>query len=328
MKLNIAWMTSRKEPKLEWFLDSLHRECRGDYKGLRIIIVDFWLQVMPDLNWTADDVELRLLEWSSLLKCQSDFALIPPKPTVWQGPHKLTKQNYFAAANARSTAICVAHNGWLAYVDDLSVLMPGWLGAVREAMALGYIVCGAFRKVNKIVVENGEMKSFEDHAPGFDSRWKGGDANKAVPCPPNWLFGCSVAAPVEAFLKVNGWPELCDSTGIGMEDCHMGIALANNKYELRYDRRMLTFESEELHHVEKPMIRMDKNRGTAKRIGDHPDEKGHWIVQTLKNAGRFTNYFEPDGIAGLRARILAGEDFPIVGIPQHDAYDGQALSEL
>jgi glycosyltransferase involved in cell wall biosynthesis len=317
MTLNIAYVTSRKEPCFEWFADSLKNQIKPE-DNIRVIIVDFFasertirssLDVSPHV--------LSLGEWH-----------VAPKPTPWQGPHRLTKHDYFAPSNARNTALCYALDGWIVYVDDLSVLMPGWLAAVREAIAENRITCGAFRKVNKLVVEKGNVVSYEDHPAGVDSRWNQVPDDKPSKCPPNWLFGCSVVMPVEALLKINGWPELCDSTGIGMEDCHTGIALANNGYQLWYDRRMLTFESEERHHNQPTMLRMDKRGKAQVPIGSHPDEKGFAVVTALEKAKRFHNYFEPGGIAALRKKILAGEPFPMVVLPDTDFYDKQHLSEL
>ena len=317
----MAYLTSRREPKIEWFIQSLERELSAE-KG-----------VPKTYPWHCD-VSVAVVDFHNNPnhKRNAIETLTPPKPCVWQGPHRLTQHDYFAAANARNTAICYAPDGWISFVDDLSVLMPGWLAAVREAMAKNYIVCGAFRKVNKLVVENGEVKSFEDHPAGHDSRWKHGDDTKAVPCHPNWLFGCSLAAPVDAFLKINGWPEACDSTGIGMEDCMTGMALAATGHKLKYDRRMFTLESEELHHVDVPMLRMDKDRGKVVEVAPgvtHPAEKGHALVKRLSGRKWFENDFGPfPDLAALRQHVLAGGEFPVVNRPTHDWYDGQSLSEL
>ncbi len=313
MYLTIAYMTCRKEPKFNWFYDSLMRQYEKALQEVRVVVVDFHRNS-------------RL--WFNASKAQ----FVPPKPCVWQGPHRLTKNDYFAAANARNTAICYAQDGFIAFVDDLSVLMPGWLNAVREAMAKNYIVCGAFRKVNKLVVENGHVVSFEDHPSGHDSRWKSGDDTKAVPCHPNWLFGCSFAAPVNALLKVNGLFEDCDSGGVGMEDCSLGMALAATGHKLKYDRRMFTLESEELHHLDTPMLRKDKDRGKVVEVSPgvtHPAEKGHALVKRFTGATWFKNDFGPfPDLAALRQHVLAGGAFPIVNRPTVDWYDGQKLEEM
>lgn len=302
MKLTVCWLTSRRQGCSDWFLRSLQREAGADYPKLRIVLVNFHCR--------------RPLVGHNLVH-------VAPKPTVWQGQHRLTQHDYFAAANARNTGLCYAPDGWIAYVDDLSVLMPGWLAAVRQAMKGSYVVCGAFRKVLKLVLPKLGEPTFEDHPAGHDSRWKDGQAGP-VDCPPNWLFGCSVAGPVDAFLKINGWPELCDSTGVGCEDCLTGHALGNSGHKLKYDQRMFTLESEEGHHLEKPMLRLDKGK-----IGT-PDSKSHALVRLLQDAKHFhLNDFSPfPDLAALRRHVLSGGEFPVVGKPTHDWYDGVTLSEL
>src|SRR6185312_8838914 len=113
---------------------------------------------------------------------------------------------------------------YIAYADDLSVLMPGWLNAVREAMAGGYIAFGAYKKVKHLIVEDGIVVSCEEHQGGIDSRWPKG-ADHPIPCDGEWLYGCSLAGPLEAFLTINGWDENCDACGIGSEDTMCGIRL-------------------------------------------------------------------------------------------------------
>lgn len=303
--LTICWLTSRREGCWNWFNQSLRREVATDpegWDGIRVVKVDFHAPKVTRYK--------RLTE-------------TPPKPTVWQGKYKLTKHDYFCASNARNTGICFAPDGWIAYVDDLSILMPGWLASVREAMKHNYIVCGAFRKVLKLnMTMPGADAKYEDHPNGKDSRWK--DTGRVLrDCPPNWLFGCSMAAPINAFLRINGWPELCDSTGVGCEDCLTGHALAASGHHLKYDQRMFTLESEERHHKEKAMLRMDKGK-----IGT-PDSKSHALVRLLGNVDRFENDFGPfPDLAALRQHILSGGDFPVIGRPTHDWYDGVPLREL
>ncbi len=327
--LSIGYLTCRKTPQWNWFFDSLQRQLGGI--SVEIMVCDFWAQEIPHRNWTLKDVVERQIE---LVSACGDLKVnwFAPKPTVWAGPYKLTQNDYFSAANSRNTLISKAHGTHVSFTDDLSVLMPGWLNVVREAMANNYIVCGAFRKVNKLVVENGEVKSFEDHPSGHDSRWKSGDDSKAVPCHPNWLFGCSFAAPVNALLKVNGLFEDCDSGGVGMEDCSLGMALQATGHKLKYDRRMFTLESEELHHVDTPMLRKDKDRGKVVEVSPgvtHPAEKGHALVKRFTGLKWFTNDFGPfPDLAALRQHVLAGGSFPIVNRPTVDWYDQQPISEM
>lgn len=306
--LTIAYFTSRKEPKIEWFFESLAREAGPSIRDIRIVVVDHW---HDNERFLADSV---VMAWP-------DFIHVQPKPTVWQGPHRLTKEDWFAASNARNTAICLATDGWIAFVDDVSVLLPGWLTRVREAMNHPKrITCGAYRKVNELVVEYGNVVSFTDHPGGHDNRMAHVSGPGPHPCGGNWMYGCSLAAPVEAFLEINGYPEaLCD--GMGFEDVIAGIMLEKKGYSFAYDPRMMTYESEELHHQLPVMKRSD--------YGVSPNDKSHAVLFAARNGhGWHPNYFGEEGIRGLRARVLRGEPFPVVQIPQHEWFTKTPLSEL
>jgi hypothetical protein len=296
VKLTIAYMTNRREPMIEWFIDSLYREFQGQ-REFQLVVVDYWHGKRP-------------------LRIDCFCTVVTPKPCVYQGPHRFTKQDYFAAANARNTAICLARGEWIVFVDDLSVLIPGWLNAVREAIAGGYIACGAYRKVKNLVVKNGDVVSYTPFPPGEDTRRPDGPAPR--PCGGDWLYGCSVAAPLEAFLKINGFDERCDS--LGSEDYIAGMMLRHHGFHLKYDVRMMTYESEELHHKEKAFPRFDK--------GVSPNDKSHRIIELVRNSGDAPNFFGAGGIRGLRERVLAGEPFPIPTEPTTDWFDGQPLKEL
>ena len=144
INLTFAYCTSRKEPRLQWYLDSLKRElnANGRYLLQNPIIV-----ITPHVDSVMQAVTvpegLRLM-------------VRPPKPCVWQGPHRLTKEDWFAAGNARNTALCYALDGWIVFTDDLSVLCPGWLKAVLEALTHeDTITCGSYEKVKLLKVQDG-----------------------------------------------------------------------------------------------------------------------------------------------------------------------------
>jgi hypothetical protein len=197
--------------------------------------------------------------------------------------------------------------------------MPGWWNAVREAVGRDNVItCGAYRKVLNLIVKHGHIISFDNYDGGIDIRSKEVSGNPPYPCHPGWLYGCSLVAPVDAFLRINGWPEGCD--GVGYEDCVTGLMLSRNGYSFVYDTRMATYESEELHHVGTAFRRWDK--------GVSPNDKSHAILRIWNTANRFPNYFGDEGIVGLRRSALNGDPFPPVGIPEHDWFDGMPLREM
>lgn len=298
MSLSVVYLTCREEPKIEWFLDSLKREVEGIY--VKLIIVDFYYGQRP--------LPLEGLPF--------EVVHIAPMPNHFNGPHRLTKEDWFAAATFRNSGLCHASDGHIVYVDDLSVLMPGWGNAVRDMMKSDYVVCGAYHKVKNLVVEKGNVISYEKG--GLDHRYGYGSDSGPVPCEGGWLYGCSCGGPVETFLNVDGWPSsLAD--GISSEDYCLGIVLAANGVHLKYDRRMMTFESEELHSVGKVFIRRDK--------GVSPRDKSHKLLEIVRGLKKFDNHFE-GGIRQLRQDTLAGKPFPPSRMPVRDWYDNELISDF
>jgi len=285
---------------VEWFLDSLRREILDFGKGLQIrtVMVDFY----------ADERQGQF---------GFDFH-VPPKPNVWQGPHRLTTQDYFAASNARNTALCLALEGWLLVVDDLSVLMPGYFKAVREAMEGGYIACGAYIKGNNLKVFDGRVISYEPNPVHVDVRWPQGRDDGPVSVPGGYMYGCSSCTPVEALLQINGWDEYLDI--MGLEDCTCGIMLQGAGWSLKYDRRMLAIESYELHFKGKQFI----------RLGKHDPIDQHVELMKEVYSGKRTKAvcYYPEGLREVRRQVLDGKPFPVLTQPTHDWRDGQPLCEM
>ncbi len=308
MNATIAYTTSRQQPHFDWFISSLAPQIQS-VESIRVLRID--LQCSRRTH-----EEFKTANGGMLI-----VSTCPPKPTVWQGEHRLTAVDFFDQANARNTALCLATHPTIAFVDDLSVLAPTWLQAVRECAAGGYIACGAYRKLNNMIVENGELKYCENHEAGKDPRWDQTRFTHLNRCPPQWSFGCSLAGPVEAFLKINGYPETL-TAGLGYEDCLVGEALARNGYELRYDRRMLTYESEEDHHNQPVLLRIDP--------GVSPNDKSHRILELARDCKWFDNDFG-DGCPSLRSlrnHVQRGGPFPIRKKPQHEWFTGMPLSEF
>jgi hypothetical protein len=293
----IAYMTNRKSPRFKWFADHLaNRGCSAE-----ILIIDFY----------ADERDLSKYAYSRGLDARSHT----PKPTVWQGKHRITKENHFAAANARNTAVCLAKHDYIVFADDLSVPGHYWLDRVREHARDKRVVFGAYAKLLGMEVIDGDLKGYEGYASN-DHRLV--QHPQFGPTHGAWLYGCSFGLPIDVMLKINGMPEIAD--GMGYEDTVTGEAIVNNGIQVFFDPTMMTFESEEAHHEDKSFIRTDP--------GVSPNDKSHAFLNMCKGLKRFDNYFGPEGLAGLRARIQAGGEFPAVGIPEHEWFTGTPLRDL
>lgn len=304
--LTIVYITSRLNPRIEWFLDSLHIQTAGDYSNIRLVIVDFFKEQRP-----LGALLGREHRYPDLIHTE-------PKPNVWQGKHKLGSIERFAASNARNTGLLLAKDGWIAYVDDLSVLMPGWLANVHLAMGMGYCVLGAYKKVRELTVVDGVVTHRIEHPGGLDSRWSIGSDGNPVDCSGNILYGCSFACPVQALLDINGCPEdVCD--GMGYDDQVMGGVMWNRGYRFRYSRNMLTLESEEAHNEGPVFLREDP--------GEAPKDKSHKLLDLYTTAKEFPNDWPEGGLAEYRQRCLRGEPFVIKQTPTHDWFTGRALAE-
>ena len=303
--ITVCYMTNRRGCHAEWFFDSLARQEVSSPVSLKVVVIDFYAAERTPAE------KARAQVW------------VAPKPTVWQGAHRLTTQDYFAASNARNTALCHAEDGLVAFVDDLSVLLPGWLEQAVSARR-GHVVLGRYSKVKDLRVEAGEVVSFTPFEAGEDSRWKTtqkiGNADKRFEVDGGWAFGCSLCGHVDDFLSINGYDEDCDS--MGSEDYIAGIMLEKQGVTLWYEPRMRTYESEEDHYLEVPFKRIIKHRGKFK-----DKDSSHAILNMVRvgKRHRAPNYCD---LRALRARTLAGEPFPVTGIPEHDWRDGQPLREM
>lgn len=287
MDLTIAYVTSRREPHFAWFFDSLRNHLEDINHD--IIIVDHFF---PS-------------HWPLALGGR-----VAPKPTIWQGEHRITLVDWWAKSNALNTAICLCQTDWIAFVDDRCVVMPGWLDCIYEAMEGEYAVCGSYEKranmrvVNGVIVDDGTLL-------GADNRTR---FHKPYPTV-DW-YGGHGALPLEWCLAVNGFSEdICD--GLGSEDSMFGATLRNSGFQMCYDSRMKIIEDRTPGEIDGALKRADK--------GVSPNDKSHVIVNILRDKTTSQNSFD---IRNLRDRVLAGEPFPPPSASHLDWFDGQPISEM
>ena len=316
MKLTIAYLTFRQHPRFEWFAASLAREFRA----------------MPDLD--ANDVQVVVIDgrlWHDLTRGQElldaaagriGFEHHPPKSSPWQGPYRQTSKDYFCAASCRNTAFAYARASHVAFVDDLSVLLPGWLKSHVHAAIHGYVLCGTTCKMHKIEVDfEGSIVSAVHFPPGQDSR-----LSKIGPglqtCAGSWLFGGTFSVPLGLALAVNGFDEQNDT--IGGEDYDFGIRLERAGAVVRISRDCGTYEDENGHHAEAPMVRLDKPVAGW----EGPYSSNLLLNKLLKETARSWTLGNNYKLSELRAYVLAGGAFPE---PEKDLkhwVDQQPLSEM
>jgi hypothetical protein len=308
MKLSVAYLTGRNNPRLEWFADSLHRQVlKGD--EIELLVID-------SLLWENEG--LRSAQVRAIVNDRFPLVHVPPKPNVWQGPSKLTKQDWWAASNTRNTAMCECSHEWLAFADDLSVVMPGWLDGVRRAMNKGYVLLGAYAKAHDMVVTDGKLVSH--HVHDLDHRLRHTSGGKRIEVDGAWLCGCSFAAPLEWFLEVNGMDEAADS--LSSEDYLLGIRLQKAGRRFIYDPGVYTVE-DRLAHFEpgNVLLRSDYT------VSGAPDKDfSHWILRTVREGGK-RSLGTPD-LRELRALRKQGLPYPVPGKPDHHIYTGIPLNEL
>lgn len=309
MTLTCAYITSRLDCHIEWFFDSLRRQLKAGDK-ISVIVVDFYAELAG-----------RKETFRTLAK-ELPLVHVEPKPTIWQGKHRITSEDWWAMSNATNTAFCLCRDRWIACLDDRSVLLPGWLLAVRRAIRAGYGVCGSYEKVHNLIVENGEVKNYTEprdttgNPTGKDSRLPNllhTQLNDALVCPGEWFFGCSFALPMEWIFAVNGTDETCD--GISMQDCIFGLQLKNNGFPLCFDPRMKIIEDRTPDQLGRVMRREDK--------GVSPNDKSHAMLAMLRDEKRTRHDWD---LKSISLKLLEGEPWPIPEAKKYvDWYDGEEI---
>lgn len=332
MKITIAHVTGRSDPKWNWFVDSLaHQIPQDERRDIQFIFVDglLWRKDIEGRSFTADSVRIhdtalhdagRRKQLEEIVRGRFEYTHVPVMPSVVQGPFRLTPDEWFDASSARNTALLIAAAPFIAFQDDLACPAQTWWPEVRAAVDRSGITEGSYQKMKKMVVEDGILVSWEDHPSGRDHRWNHGRDDMVVPGHASWLFGCCFAAPVEPLFDVNLYDINCQT--LGLEDSLLGIRLWNNGHHaFWYSRAMFSPESEEDHHV-------DGNRYKRTDKGISPNDKSHALLRMAQTSSIAPQYWGPGGARSVREQYHLHRTLPIPKIPQHDWYDGQPFSEF
>lgn len=339
MKITIAHISGRKDPKWRWFVDSLARQTTPmERTDIELLFVDGLLWHIQCGFEPAVNGEVPLAEpmfhnperrqsLEAIVDGRFNFRHIPEKPCAWKGPFRQTSQDFFCASNSRNTAIMAASGEFVACVDDLSVLNEIWYGQVFHAALNDYVVCGSYAKQNDMVVEDGKLVSFTEFPGGRDSRWQSGSSKGIVPWTGRGLYGCSFGLPIEAALEVDGFDGA--GNGQGFEDCDFGARLERAGWAIYYNANMLSVESEPDHHRDVVLKRDSKlvspDRLPAGYTGNPMSD--HVMLHRMTYGSEVTPFLG-DGLRVMRKRFLETGMVPLPAPNQVDWRDGTPLSQL
>lgn len=288
--ISIIYSTNRIEPKFDWFIQSLwNQTTEAERKEIEILFIDYCKPERPPVE------------------VNGEFKIIhsQPKPNIYQGATRKTTGQYFSPASARNTGVLLSSGEYLVFIDDVSILMPGWWTAVKRNAKRAIVVSGAYQKHYEMVVQDGNLVSSKSNKLGMDSRWDMG-GNEPVKLTGSALFGCSLGIPADVMMAVNGFDEICDS--IGGEDYHLGIRLNHSGIAVYYDRTMLTIESEELHNQPYLMKREDRVMGQQ----DYMDRLKYYGVSKRHYIGNWdSSHMIIDILYGSKQKWTVGNNYNI-----------------
>lgn len=326
MDITFAYLTFRAINHYEWFIEGLNRQ----------------LDKHPEINAQIIRVQYNAGFKEPRYDSFRKTLVVEPLPSPFQGRYQISKNSYYAAATARNTAFVHAIHGYVVCVDDLCVIGPKWLDAVIEGCKNEQIILGTYSKARKMVVEDGILISSEYNQDGQDSRSNVVDKDGKTHVPGNLLYGCCFATPLESMLEINGFDVMCDVSGY--EDQITGHRLQRSGVGTWYDRRMLVIESEEDHHEQPPLIRIDpetsrdryfeilKSFGVEKSKYREPFryDSSHAIVDIGYNSDSYKSHWNNFSLRDLRWKRENGIDITLqdMNYPEKHWFIDELITEM
>jgi GT2 family glycosyltransferase len=321
VELSVVYVTHRREPRFAWFADALAAQLGGE--DMEVIVVD---------GLHSAERRERFIRAA---KGRFPLSHVSAKPTPYNGSRRATRHEYFAPANARNTGIVHAQRPFILFVDDVSLPTPGWWRAAARAARDGYVVAGAYQKHRQMVVRDGILIGSRLDGDGLDPRWQLGSDEQTVVIGGGALYGCSLGAPRELLLELNGFDEICDA--IGGEDGQLGYRLEYSGVPIYYDRRMLTIESVEDHAQEPVLERLRQVAHPAvymarlREFGvDERARPGAWdsqcMIFDLVHGQRAT--VSVGNHDDLRTLEVGGLEATVASFPRHHWFDQRPLAEM
>lgn len=262
------------------------------------------------------------------------FRHVFPKPTVWQGPHRLTKRDYFDMCSARNTVFIHAEHPYVIFLDDCTVPAPEWLqdyaqGSPSQTTAGTYVSVHSLKQdENGAVVDFDPVQDFQDHRLL--------DQPQGGPCQGGWMYSGNLGVPLDVALAVNGYDEEYSGQG-SCGDCDFGIRVRRFGSVTMWNPNSVTYQIMATHT---PILAHHGNCDPYETNAEAAPQKmrvafGHrqranvWLLEKLsKEPERVLPLGNPFILTELRALVGRGELLPVPKTPIIDWRDGQLLQDM
>lgn len=325
--ITIAYITARLDPRFDLFADSVAHQLQPTDQ---VVFVDHYLEF--DAN--------RHTQYKELVNGRFEMLHIPPKPSIWRGPHKKSRRAFADTAGARNTAAIVAKHDYVVFLDDLSAVYPRWREYHQKAADKGWIFGGCYESVRGLkVLPNGEI--YYSRMGGRCGRKDHQPTDDPIQMYPSWVFGSNIGFPMKCLQKVNGYDESC--ARVGDEDVQLGARLGNAGFSdiMYYDKNCLVNEDQWYHHAaaNSPYLTLTNNEYPLRRWKtDDADHYTHGKNIYEKYEKLHTRYiYEGGGFKPLNPHFNLEEErelykkhkiFRLVEEDTFTDYDGQPIEEL
>jgi len=235
MKYSIIIKTARFRHGLDLLFDCIANEVKGKEQDYEVILVDYCL--------LFDEVkEKREKEFFDKVNHRFKFIHVPCKPSIWQGPNRLTKNVYFDGPAAINTGFIVAEGEYIILLDDTSWISPGYFTHIEHAYNNNRQFIANYHTFNKFKAENGVLTEgyyiisgytecdpdIDIEQPEFLKKRKQDFYNPQI-CPykhgSGGFFGGCSGVFLKYILQINGSDEYF--ARYGCEDMDLGGRLSN-----------------------------------------------------------------------------------------------------